>query len=185
MDRSNLSETVLLKVYDAMVQEYRFNVQLAYDRVKFFFGLNAALIAAGASLLNFASQKPAGSFFLTLYFLLSLAISAYSISTIRVGNKYYRNSIKKKILIERELGLLRVLRSDGNNDNLSLSVTSSQGDYIKAIYTAPNWSEEADSLLVFRRTTVLGGIYYIHILMMAIQLMGVFLSFFLFVQQIM
>src|SRR6185295_16228595 len=43
---------LLLKVYGAAIDEYRFNVKLTWDRTKFFLLLNSGLIAAGVGLFK-------------------------------------------------------------------------------------------------------------------------------------
>lgn len=129
---------LLLKVYDAAVNEYRFNVQLAWDRTKFFLLLNASLIAAGVGLTKFAQDSTPTSVFLVLYFFLCIAITAFGLETIELGKTYYRQAIFTKTLVERELGLLDPMPDAGNlleaNANLSLAVTRGQRDHQNILY---------------------------------------------------
>ena len=46
---------LLLKVYDSAINEYRFNVQLGWDRTKFFLGLSVTGIGAGAGLIRWSA----------------------------------------------------------------------------------------------------------------------------------
>ena len=46
-DQAKARRELLLKVYSTSIDEYRFNVQLSWDRTKFFLLLSSGLIAAG------------------------------------------------------------------------------------------------------------------------------------------
>jgi hypothetical protein len=120
---------LLLKVYGAAIDEYRFNVQLGWDRTKFFLLLSSGLIAAGVGLLKVAEGSLLPSIFLVSFFLLSLFISAFGLQTTKIAKGYYREAVYTKTLVERELGLLEPI--PGLQDpraNLSIAVTRGQRD---------------------------------------------------------
>jgi hypothetical protein len=120
---------LLLKVYGAAIDEYRFNVQLGWDHTKFFLLLSSGLIAAGVGLLKVAEGSLLPSIFLVSFFLLSLFISAFGLQTTKLAKGYYREAVFTKTLVERELGLLEPI--PGLQDpraNLSIAVTRGQRD---------------------------------------------------------
>ena len=126
-DEAKDRRELLLKVYGTAIDEYRFNVQLSWDRTKFFLLLNSALIAAGIGLLKIAEGSLLTSIFLVLFFLLSILISVFGLGTIAVGKAYYREATFTKTLAEHELGLLDPV--PGFQDpraNLSIAVTQGQ-----------------------------------------------------------
>ena len=59
---------LLLKAYSAALDECRFNVQLSWDRTKFFLLLNSGLIAAGMGLLKVGQGSVLQSLFLIFFF---------------------------------------------------------------------------------------------------------------------
>lgn len=120
---------LLLKVYDAAIQEYRFNVTLSWDRTKFFLLLNSGLIAAGIGLIKIAEDSLPASFFLVIFFLLSISIAVSGLETVTVGKRYYRRANHIKTLVERELGLLDPLPGLPSRTTLSIAVTDGQRDY--------------------------------------------------------
>jgi hypothetical protein len=121
---------LLLKVYSTAIDEYRFNVQLGWDRTKFFLLLNSGLIAAGVGLLKVAEGSVLPSIFLVLFFLLSIFISAFGLQTAKIAKGYYREAVFTKTLVERELGLLEPIQGlQDSRANLSIAVTRGQRDY--------------------------------------------------------
>lgn len=121
---------VLLKVYDAAIAEYRFNVQLSWDRNKFFLTLISAIIASGVGFIKVASESISSSIFLLCFFMVSVFITMYAIDALSTGKKYVREANYKKMLIERELGLLETMpHFKTQRSNLSMSVTSGQRNF--------------------------------------------------------
>ncbi|UCI07351.1 NUDIX domain-containing protein [Mesorhizobium sp. B1-1-8] len=100
------SEELLLKVYQASLEGCRFNVELAWDRTKFFLLLNSALITGGIGLFKLADESMLVSMFLVAFFIITIIMSEMGLETVSSGKNYYREAIFKKTLIERELGLL-------------------------------------------------------------------------------
>lgn len=120
---------LLLKVYDAAINEYRFNVNLSWDRTKFFLLLNSGLIAAGVGLIKIAEDSLPASFFLVFFFLVSILIAVSGLETVSVGKRYYRRANHIKTLVERELGLLDPIPGLPSQTTLSIAVTDGQRDH--------------------------------------------------------
>ncbi len=130
-DEAKARRELLLKVYGVAIDEYRFNVQLGWDRTKFSLLLNSGLIGAALGLLKVADGSLLFASFLALFFLLSLLLSVFGLETIRIGKSYYRQAVLTKTLVERELGLLAAVASlpDGREESLSIAVTKGQRDH--------------------------------------------------------
>src|SRR5438045_4358235 len=121
---------VLLKVYSAALDEVRFNINLSWDRTKFFLLLNSGLIAGGIGLLKLGETTVLISSFLVAYFVLGIVISVFGLQTVPIGKRYYRQAVFTKTLAERELGLLTPLAGvDRSRGNLSIAVTRGQPDH--------------------------------------------------------
>lgn len=126
-------QELLLKVYDAAINEYRFNVNLGWDRTKFFLVASAGLIAAGIGLIKVTEGDRLASAFLVCFFILSAMITICGLKTLAVSKSYYREAIFTKTVVEHELGLLEPLPNlQDARANLSIAVTDGQRD-IKAI----------------------------------------------------
>jgi hypothetical protein len=126
---------LLLKVYGSALDEYRFNVQLSWDRTKFFLVLSSGLIAAGVGLIKVAQDSTQTSVFLVIFFMLSILINIFGLNTVAVGKDYYREAVFTKTIVERELGLLKSI-SDLSDPraNLSISVTDGQRDISNILF---------------------------------------------------
>ena len=124
---------LLSRSYQAALNEYHFNVRLAWDRTRFFLALNAGIIAAGIGLLKLSETSSSASFFLIFYFFLALMVVLLGLEIVVIGKRYYRESIYIKTLIERELGLLGDIPGDDRlpkgRNNLSIAVTNGQRDF--------------------------------------------------------
>lgn len=124
-------------MYEATLREYHFNVQLGWDRTKFFLLLNAGLISAGVGLFSLATSSVPVSFFLIALFLIALFISLMGLETTKISKSYYREAIFTKTAIERELGLLNpvedLIQIYGDKANFSIAVTQGQRDLGKKL----------------------------------------------------
>jgi hypothetical protein len=126
-------QELLLKVYDAAINEYRFNVNLGWDRTKFFLVASAGLIVAGIGLIKVTEGDRLTSWFLVGLFFISAMITICGLKTLAVSKSYYREAIFTKTVVERELGLLDPLPNlQDARANLSIAVTDGQRD-IEAI----------------------------------------------------
>lgn len=94
--------TILLELYKAAVEEYRFQVNLNWDRSKFYLVLNSGLITATCGLLRIPGFKFAE--FLTLpLFILGFLASWLGYSSLLKGIEYRRRVIYQKGQIENKL----------------------------------------------------------------------------------
>jgi hypothetical protein len=67
------------------------------------------LLAAGVGLIKVAQDSTQTSFFLIIFFVLSILINIFGLNSVAVGKVYYRESVFIKTIIERELGLLKAI----------------------------------------------------------------------------
>ena len=149
-DRGN-SAAPLLDLYRIAIEEYRFNVQLGWDRTKFYVGLNTALAAVASTLLRIESDA-------TLPFaailLVGVVSSLFGIQTIWKGHEYYRKSIYKKTLIEDRLGLHEKLDSYHHElATLAVTSTGSQASTREIFFCTPSWLHRR-----IRLSTITGGL---------------------------
>lgn len=117
---------LLLTVYKAAVDEYRFNINLNWERTKFFLTLISSLIAVGVGLMRVSQGSAPTSFFLILYFVLTLWISVLAIKSLEKGKEYTQEAVYTKTLVERELGLLNRL-TDFDDVEATLSIAPTRG----------------------------------------------------------
>jgi hypothetical protein len=136
-DRKSRRE-LLLKVYSTAIDEYRFNVQLSWDRTKFFLLLSSGLIAGGVGLIRVAQDSTETSVFLIIFFVLSILINMLGLNTVAVGKNYYREAVFTKTIMERELGLLKAIHDlPDPRANFSISVTDGQRDFVNVLFGIP------------------------------------------------
>lgn len=130
-------ETKLLQLYQHALEEYRFEVKLAWDRAKFYVVLNSALVTATAGLLK---AEQACSLPLMGVLIVGLLSSLMGRATIRRGHDYYRRTIYKKTLIEDQLGLHAKLPVNAcENATLAISTTLGQGTVQEILQNTGNW----------------------------------------------
>lgn len=133
-DEEKARREILLKVYDASIAEYRFNVQLNWDRSKFYIGLSVTAMAAGTALLKLATDTILISILLPIYFLCVFFITLFGSNTINKGKEYTRRANLTKTLVERELGLFKQIEPFGDPElHLGITVTPGQRKHISAI----------------------------------------------------
>lgn len=130
-------ETKLLQLYQHALEEYRFEVKLAWDRAKFYMILNSVLVTATAGLLK---PDEACSLLLLGVVFLGLLSSLMGRLTIRRGHDYYQRTIYKKTLIEDQLGLHAKLPQHAcANAMLAISTTLGQGTVQEILQNTRNW----------------------------------------------
>ena len=142
----------MLRVYEAALREYHFNVNLGWERTKFFLLLNSGLIAAGVGLVRFSEGSALTSAFLLLFFIMLIMLSISSLRTVNVAKQYYREAIFTKTVVERELGLLEKLGNlpDGR-DNLSIAVTDGQRDFLTVLTAEKLQGSEENQETIVRK----------------------------------
>lgn len=102
-ETDNSSEqTILLDLYKSAVEEYRFQVNLNWDRSKFYLLLNSGLITATCGLLRIPGFKFA-EFLTTPLFTLGLLASWLGYRSLIKGIEYRRRIIYQKGKIETKL----------------------------------------------------------------------------------
>lgn len=94
---------VLIELYKASVEEYRFQVNLNWDRSKFYVLLNSGLITASCGLLRIPGFKFA-EFLTAPLFVLGFLTGWLGYKTLRKGIEYRRRAVVKKAEIENKLG---------------------------------------------------------------------------------
>ena len=138
----------LPELYKHAIEEYRFNVQLSWDRTRFYLGLNTALVAAIATLLRIESDS---SWPLGVASMAGVATSAMGILTIRKGHRYYRHAVYKKTLIEDGLGLHTKVESHAHRlATLAIATTSTQAETHQILDETDGW---LDRKIRFATTT--------------------------------
>lgn len=93
---------VLLELYKAAVEEYRFQVNLNWDRSKFYVLLNSGIITATCGLLRLPSFQFA-EFLTAPLFILGVLSALLGYKTLLKGIEYRRRVILKKAQLENKL----------------------------------------------------------------------------------
>lgn len=114
IDEGPFNREQLLRLYEASLREYHFNVNLGSERQKFYIGLNVAYLGALAALANKAS--PLGPL-LPGAFLVGAMTSVLGAFAVVKAHEYYRNARAQFQRIEVMLGL----------DRLDLGITTTPG----------------------------------------------------------
>jgi hypothetical protein len=125
----------LLQLYKIAIDEYRFQVQLNWQRSQYFLILNAALIAAGGSMLGIQSDKARP--LAAVLFVLGVVTVFFSLLATTTQHTYYRaarNHVKK---VGERLGL----------DDLGLQTTPAMGSSLYRIGTVRNFLRTMLALL--------------------------------------
>jgi len=103
---ADLDRAELMRLYDSAVAEYRFEVQLNWDRTKHFMLFNAAVIAAAAGLMKFGRPPTLAEKVLeTALLLLAAANSVVGIVSVHRGHGYYRAARDQVRKLAAELGV--------------------------------------------------------------------------------
>lgn len=124
----------LCRLYEIAIQEYRFQVNLNWDRTKFFFTLNSALVAAAAALIKLGGSATS-YFFIALLFGIGALTSWIGKKTTQRGHDYYRNTRWKKTVIEDQLGLHQPLKGYEQPTNLAIGSTLGQQEHYGILHS--------------------------------------------------
>ncbi len=92
----------LIDFYKIIIEEYRFQINLNWDRNKFYITLNSSLIIVACGLLRIPGFKFA-EFLTTPLFILGLFTSFLGLQALIKGIEYRRRIILQKTEIETEL----------------------------------------------------------------------------------
>ncbi len=119
----------LLELYKVAIEEYRFEVNLQWDRLKHYFIVNAGLTSVGVTLLKGTSDT-GGSVWMDVIvaavFVVGMSAAALGIISLFRSREYYRMTVFKKTLIEHLLGYDQPL--DGAaGDHACLAIGTTRG----------------------------------------------------------
>lgn len=168
---------LLLKVYQAAIDEYRFNVNLSWERTRFFLGLISTSIAAGVGLMRFAAGNYAASLFLMCFFALLIFVTHLAIKLLEKGKEYTQEAVYKKTLIERELGLLQALDGlDTTPANLSIAVTGGMQNAVAVLMRSKQRGDTAHPLISSH--SIVASIRRVLYAMIVIEAFGVVAAWF-------
>ncbi len=125
-EQAKIPRTELLELYRVVIDEYRFQVRLNWDRTQYFFILNTAVTTAAATLL--ATLKEWGPIVAVFVFLIGCTAAILGRQAVITGHEYYRRVIYRKTLVEDLLGRLDPLQQYESADAvLNLATTSGIG----------------------------------------------------------
>ena len=119
----------LLELYKIAIEEYRYEVNLGWDRLKHYFIVNAGLTTIGATLLrDRAGRGPAQVMDLVVawVFVVGLCAAALGIISIFRSREYYRATIFKKAQLEHLLGYDQPL-APGGPEHACLAIGTTRG----------------------------------------------------------
>ncbi len=127
-----VARTELLDVYRVVIDEYRFQVRLNWDRTQYYFVLNSAMATAGATIL--ATLKPWGAAVAIFVFLIGCAAALLGHQAVLKGHEYYRRVVYRKTLLEDLLGRLHKLPGYAYDDAaLNLATTGGMAEARKIL----------------------------------------------------
>lgn len=127
-------EDKLLQLYKVAIEEYRFQVTLNWQRSQYYFVLNAALIAAGGSLLG---QGDRSRPFAAILFGIGLVAVILSLLVTRTQHSYYQSARENLKDLEKRLGFV----------DFGIRTTPSQGSRRKRLATVTTFNNVMLSLL--------------------------------------
>ena len=94
----------LLDLYKVAVEEYRFQVQLNWDRTKYLLGFNTAIIGVGTGLIKIGSHNAATPLLIGI-FVVGLVAAALSTCAVYLQHTYYRSTRDRMATLDRQLNL--------------------------------------------------------------------------------
>lgn len=146
----------LEELYKIAIDEYRFEVNLNWQRMQYYLVFNVAILGAGLGLLQLRLTGVAGQL-LALIFVVGAATSLLGRSAVRKGHEYYREAVLKKTLIEDLLGYWQdVPDYDPGVGTLAVATTAGQKKG-KAVLEDP---------AAFRARPIAGGTVVSHVLLL-------------------
>lgn len=130
---------LLLKLYAIAVDEYRFQVNLNWERMKFYLSLNLILLGLGAGFLNL--QEPSRyNPLIAAFFVAAMLCCILGVLAIQKSKRYYQLTIFKKTLVEDQLNLLERLRGYPSSlATLGLLTTDGMADAVSILQDTENW----------------------------------------------
>jgi hypothetical protein len=121
--QAEVSRAELLELYRVVIDEYRFQVRLNWDRAQYFFVLGAAMTTGGGAVL--AALDSGGSIIAMFVFAVGCTTAILGRQLVTTGHEYYRHIVYRKTLLEDLLGRLHRLPGyDYEDAGLNLATTS-------------------------------------------------------------
>ncbi len=122
-DANRLDPATLLKLYETALAEYRFQVQLNWDRTKHYFVFNGALLAAAGALFK-VGEFPVVHVIVGCLLSLACLNALAGVTAIRKGHEYYERDRARVAAIEK---LLTLDQPQGGPEGPILAMTKTAG----------------------------------------------------------
>ncbi len=124
----SVSREELFELYKVAIDEYRFNVELSWNRTRYYLVLSTGILGVGAGLFGSINDRNT-LFLLIVLFGIGIVVARLGIASTHKGHEYYRRAAYKKTLIEDHLGLLEPLPNYNREvANLALATTKGMRD---------------------------------------------------------
>ena len=153
-----MNPSELEKQYAHVLAEYRFQVQLNWDRTKHYFTFNTVLLGAAVALYKDAEEWPAKAGIAALL-LIAAANSVHGAFAVSRGHDYYRSIRKTKASLEAKLGLesFAIRSTPGMQRDVDLAAEGTPATGSRRFWSI---SAQARALLVFIGViSALGAVY--------------------------
>lgn len=101
---SERDRSELLDLYKVAVEEYRFQVQLNWDRAKYLLGFNTAILAVGTGLIKIGGKSPASPLLIGI-FVVGFVAALLSGCAVYLQHNYYRKTRDSMVTLAQQLDL--------------------------------------------------------------------------------
>jgi hypothetical protein len=121
----DIGRVELLDLYKIVIDEYRFEVTLNWQRTQYYFTVNTAVIAVAASMVKLSGLEGwLPPLIIGMLFGLGFATAYLARRMIETGHTYYRRAVYKKTLIEHLLGRFQAVGVNAHpGANLAIGTT--------------------------------------------------------------
>lgn len=96
----------LFDLYKLALSDYHFQINLGWDRAKYFLGLNSLILGMAGGLLKLLEGDRAARAATSLLFIAGVVVALLGWSVLRTTHRYYRMAAHKALLIAEKLGLI-------------------------------------------------------------------------------
>ena len=128
-----------MRLYEHALEQYRFEVQLNWDRTKYYLVFNVGILGVASGLFSLL-DRPVLRLVVLLLFAVGALAALHSMQMIRIGREYTRVAMVKALLVAKELGLTNV--RPGHSDPLAthaIGTTSGMRDPEAALASPSEW----------------------------------------------
>jgi hypothetical protein len=132
----------LFDLYRVAIDEYRFEVQLGWQRTSHLLTLDSGLFAASVGLarLGPAAGQSRAAALIGVVALIGVAVSVLGLSTLLTSRTYYERTKIKKTFLEQRLGLLHAQpASTSVFSNLAVTTTPGMADADAILADPDEW----------------------------------------------